>query len=76
MQGYFLVNFVNVFPFCQFPKSIQVKNVFKLDRTFSYMFGENPVSWLVQFVFNNLYAYLKQEMSQSRDECPKGIGQA
>ena len=27
--------------------------------TFCYMTGENPVSWLAQFVFINLYVYLK-----------------
>ena len=33
--------------------------------TICYMTGENPVSWLVQFVFINLYVYLETGLNQS-----------
>ena len=30
-----------------------------------YMTGENPVSWLAQFVFINLYVYLETGLNRS-----------
>ena len=32
---------------------------------YCYMTGENPVSWLAQFVFMNLYVYLETGLNQS-----------
>ena len=32
---------------------------------FCYMTGENPVSWLAQFVFINLYVYLETGINLS-----------
>ena len=32
---------------------------------FCYMTGENPVSWLAQYVFINLYVYLETGINRS-----------
>ena len=34
------------------------KIIAQTNMIYSYMTGENPVSWLTQFVFINLYVYL------------------
>ena len=35
------------------------------DKLLCYMTGENPVSWLAQFVFINLYVYLETGLNRS-----------
>ena len=36
-----------------------------LDKTISYLTGKNPVSWLAQLVFINLYVYLETGLNRS-----------